>query len=1067
MKSTLKCILGYRIYGSVMVSFIVAVLSFQISYAETLQQELIEVQGTVSDATTGESLTGVSVVVFGTATGTITDENGRYSIEVSPEAVLQFSFVGYLTEEMAVNNTTVLDVQLAVDLIGLEEITVVGYGVQKKSDLTGAISTVTGDKVNNIPVVGIDQALQGRAAGVTILNKSGRPGEGVEIQIRGISSINGTQPLVIVDGVPSSLDGLNPNDIESIEILKDASSAAIYGSTGGNGVILVTTKKGTSGGVKTSFNFYRGVENPTHKLELMNSQEWMEVLEEQDAHILEAKTLQPDTLPTYDWQDIIFKPAISESYDLSVSGGNDVSTYMVSGSYLRQEGIMKTSNYERLTFRINSEHKLSPRITFDEKIFYTNVNTGGFKEWEWHQYYNTPIRIGLLMAPYLPAYDENGDWSISDYGGDNPLVMLDMKNRRIKSNNFDINTGFNIELLKGLKYTTRVAASLSYDDAKEYKAVYWASTVDNRTQDELSGQFDKSLALTFQNFVNYTVQIAGKHNLNLMAGTEAYQIKDNSITGLRLDIPENTPDMLYFSASTNDTIQSQFIEEIGSERRTLAYFGRLNYDFMGKYLLTVNVRRDGSSSFGPKNRWGLFPSFSVGWKFTEEAFMDNIEFISFGKIRYGYGQTGTNARSGFPYLTPIRFPNTFTYPMNNEVSISGAAPVQIPNEEIKWETVIMSNLGLDLAFLENRLTLSVDYFSKVNDGLLTYLNVPSTTGSFSLGPTFEVDQTRPEVNIGSIKNTGVEITVGARKMEGELKGGIDLNVTFIKNEVIDLEVDSLNAGSVHILSPITLTREGSPIAELIGFRTEGLFTEDDPTEIIDGDEVITNQPYYIDEVTGDPVYAQPDAQPGDIRYSDVNGDGIISDEDKVVLGNPIPDVTFGFSINLAYKNFDFSAFFNGTLGNQLFNGTKQYLYYSQGGGNRAKDYTNRYRDEIIKEGLVVVTENHNTDMPSGLSKNYNRPREFFVENASYLRLRNLTLGYTIPNNITSRVGVSKFRVYVGAKNLFTLTKYEGMNPEAYTNFNPDGGNTDILDMGTDFGVYPLTRTLLFGANLVF
>jgi TonB-linked SusC/RagA family outer membrane protein len=481
----------------------------------------------------------------------------------------------------------------------------------------------------------------------------------------------------------------------------------------------------------------------------------------------------------------------------------------------------------------------------------------------------------------------------------------------------------------------------------------------------------------------------------------------------------------------------------------------------------MNIRRDGSSSFGPKNRWGLFPSFSVGWKFTEEAFMDNIEFISFGKIRYGYGQTGTNARSGFPYLTPIRFPNTFTYPMNNEVSVSGAAPVQIPNEEIKWETVIMSNLGLDLAFLENRLTLSVDYFSKVNDGLLTYLNVPSTTGSFSLGPTYEVDQTRPEVNIGSIKNTGVEITVGARKMEGELRGSIDLNVTFIKNEVIDLEVDSLSAGAVHILSPITLTREGSPIAELIGFRTEGLFTEDDPTEIIDGDEIITNQPYYIDEATGDPVYAQPDAQPGDIRYSDVNGDGIISDEDKVVLGNPIPDVTFGFSVNLAYKNFDLSAFFNGTLGNQLFNGTKQYLYYSQGGGNRAKDYTNRYRDEIIKEGMVVVTENHNTDMPRGVSKNYNRPREFFVENASYLRLRNLTLGYTIPSNITSRVGVSKFRVYVGAKNLFTLTKYEGMNPEAYTNFNPDGGNTDILDMGTDFGVYPLTRTLLFGANLVF
>jgi TonB-dependent starch-binding outer membrane protein SusC len=1020
------------------------------------------VSGVVTDQKNNSPLPGLTVVVKGTSVGTVTDIDGKYSIMASDRDVLEFTFIGYSKKDVAVGNQTNINVSLSEDVFGLDEVVVTGYGVQKKSDLTGAVSSVSGETLAKMPIANIESALQGQAAGVSITSHSGRPGSGVDIKIRGISSINGTQPLVIIDGVSGDLNLLNPSDIASIEVLKDASTAAIYGATGGNGVILVTTKKGQAGKMKTSFNMYRGVEQVSKKLELMNAQEYMAVNEELAAKGKVALNSRPDTLTTYDWQDIVFDPANSENYDISMSGGNEFSNIIVSASYSKQGGIIRNTDYERFTFRVNSEHKLSKYITYDQKISYVNTISNGMDNMRWHQYYFNPMYRTLIMDPSVPGYDSEGKWSSSLFSTVNPLVSLDMENNVRKQNNFEGNFGLKINLLKGLDFVSRFTGKLGFGDNKAYEDKYFATVTDSRTQDRLIASMNRSLSYTVQNLLNYQVTIAENHNISVMAGMEANKWWGYDISGTRIYLSSSDPWMLYFNKSTDGTADIQNVRGGGYIGASQAYFGRLNYDFAGKYLLTVNVRRDGSSSFGPENRWGTFPSFSVGWKFTEEEFMKNVTAISFGKLRFGYGQTGANARSGFPYLAQVESRANFRYSVDNTTSQIGTGPFQIANPGIMWESVNMSNLGLDLALFDNRLSITADLFDKVNEGMLMLAEVPAVAGTYN--------GSNPEVNVGSIRNMGYEVTISARKKEGELRGSIDLNFSGVRNEVLELAEDSMLRGGVHTLSPTNLTCVGSPIAQFWGFETDGMFTADDPTEKVGSRTFITNQPFR--EANGSRVYAQPNAAPGDIRYKDIDGDGQINDRDKVVLGSPLPKLTYGFSINLEYKGFDLSAFFNGTLGNKILNGTKQYTYYLQGNGNHAKEFANRYvHEDIVKldadgNEMVVVKQNRDTDIPRNIGDNYNRLRSFFIEDGSYLMLKTLVLGYTIPANITGKIGVDRLRVYGGAKNLFTLTKYTGFSPEV-GGITPQNGSTAILESGVDLGVYPPTRMFYFGVNIVF
>lgn len=1032
----------------------------------------LKISGVVVDGNSGP-LIGVTIVEKGTTNGVITDIDGKYSIHVeNGDAILRFTSIGFIAQEVSVESQSVINVALIEDLEVLDEVVVTGYGVQKRSDLTGAVSSVSGEDLKKVPIATIDQAMQGQAAGVNITAKSGRPGEAAQIQIRGISSINGTEPLVVIDGIPGGdLNSISPADIASIEVLKDASSAAIYGATGGNGVIIITTKKGEAGRIKTSFNMYRGMETAINQVEMMNSQEWMQVFEELQykpekgfpSRYRNMLNSQPDTLQTYDWQDIVFENALSENYDISFSGGNEGSKFLVSASYNNQTGIVKASGYKRYTFRINSEHKITDRVTYDQKISLLNTVNNGLEEWQWHNYYSNPIYNALRMDPALPAYDETGFWSESIYSNVNPLVGLDMKDKTVKDNRLTGNFGLTIKLFKGLSYTSRFAGTLGFGDSKEYEAIFWATDTNNNISDKLHQSMSRSFNYNWQNILNYSTTIADKHNLAVMLGMEASKWWGYDISGTRKDMASTNPNMLYFDMSTNGTDDLQNVKGSGYIGATMAYFGRINYDYMGKYLLTANVRRDGSSSFGEDRRWGTFPSVSVGWKFTEESFMSDVDVISFGKLRFGYGSSGSNARSGFPYLSQVESTQQFRYSFDNAASQVGTGPVQIPNPEIHWETVNMSNLGLDLTFLDNRLSFTADVFDKVNKGMLMFREVSRIAGTYN--------GDYPEVNFGSIRNMGYEITVGAKKKEGELTGGINLNFSGVKNEVLELAQDSMLAGRVHTLTPTNMTYVGAPVAQFYGFVTDGLYTMDTPHDDLgDGKILITDQPYRM--IDGEIKYNNEKAYFGDVKYVDVNGDGKIDNSDKVNLGSPLPKLVFGFSVNMEYKGFDFSAFFNGVYGNKILNGVKQYTYYMQGNGNRAKAFADRFvpYDVIAldEEGNEVVTlkANHDTDIARNIPNNYNKMREFFIEDGSYLRLRNVVLGYTIPNSITSKANIERVRIYGGAKNLFTLTKYSGISPDV-AGKTPEEEGLGILESGVDLGVYPVTKMLYFGVNFTF
>ena len=769
-----------------MVSPILVVQAETNPVAGSPQQEQKTITGTVADGT-GNSLPGVSVYVKGTSEGTITDLDGNYTIKALASDILIFSYVGYLTQETPIGDQTTINITLEEDIIGLDEVVVTGYGIQKKSDVTGSIASVSSEKINEIKISSVDQALQGLAAGVNVIPTSGRPGDAAVIQIRGISSVNGIDPLIIIDGVPAdNLNGISSSDIKSIEVLKDASSAAIYGDSGGNGVIIVTTKSGTEGKIKTNLNFYYGVESPVGKLDLMNSQQFLSTVEETYAGNI-AITSRPDTFPYYDWQDIIFEPGITQNYDLSTTGGTETSQYLFSASYNNQTGTIRASDYERFTIRMNSKHKISQRITLDNKFNYSNIKRYGLPDWQWNAYYDGPVRESLLMAPYVPDYNPDGTWANSEFGGSNPLANLDMIDRVQKYDDLKANVALTIDIIEGLSFTSRFAGGLSLSDTKEYQNSFYNTVYNLRNDAEvkLLAGMGRGYDYTAQQLLNYNVTIAENHDISLMGGIEATEFWGYDYTGERLMAPNMPENLQYFLLSSNDTVISQIIEGGAYEGRASGIFGRLNYSYLDKYLLTVNARRSGRSSFGPNNRFGVFPSFSVGWKFSNEAFMMNQSLINFGKLRIGYGQMGTYSRSGTPYLSIVRSPQTLAYPFDNSVSFPGAAPIKIANSEIHWETIHMTNIGIDLSMLQNRISFTAEYYRKVNQDMLMLQEVPYIVGTYTLGTNWDIDDPSPEVNIGSISNSGLEFTLGYKDNVGDLKYNFDFNLSTVKNEVLE------------------------------------------------------------------------------------------------------------------------------------------------------------------------------------------------------------------------------------------------------------------------------------------
>jgi TonB-linked SusC/RagA family outer membrane protein len=1030
----------------------------------------------------GSPLPGVNVIIKGTSIGTVTDLNGKFTIKVPDnKAVLTITYVGYADQEIAVGEQTTIKVELAENVKEIDQIVVIGYGVQKKSDLTGAVASISAKDLRSTPVTRIDEAIEGRAAGVNVVSATGMPGGSRNIQIRGVSSINGFNPLIVIDGIPStdpnSMNKISPGDIESIEILKDAASTAIYGSTGGNGVVLITTKKGKAGKVETSLNIYTGIQDVPNTIPMMNTKQWNQFYAASTGAPFNFKQNNQDSTINTDWQKALYKPAALNSCELSITGGTEKSKFSIGANYINQDGLVRNTGYNKLLLSLSSITSLTKHIKLDEVVRYSNEKTTGPAEYQYQNVYNNFTTMpALFMVPFLTPYDSKGKWSVSPVGGSNPFVGIDERSNQYNKN-IDVqgNFGLTIEFLKGLTFTTRINGDVGNNEFWKFDPMYFSWANDLNTVDKLTENWDKSYSWTFQNYITYNTTILNDHNVSIMAGTEAADWWDYNIGGFRQTFASSNPDLLYFDNSSDVSLASQKIGGSAKEARSNGYFGRLNYDYKSMFLAQFNVRRDGESNFGPNFKWGNFYSGSAGFKFSELQVVKDLNIFSFGKIRVGLGQTGQYPVSTYwPYASTILNTAVMNYSFDGKALSTGYGPVQVPNPDLHWETVTTTNIGLDLGFFKDQLRANIDYFIKNNDGMImpqatnsvagTYLLVAPPNGA-EVGNT-GIQSTNPLVNYGSVSNKGIELTLDYKKVFGDLKINLGLNLTYQVNKITKLAIDSTVQGAVHDLTGITISKVGYSIGEFEGYVFNGIFRATDKMVYNNKAKkyVFANQPYKLTYNTvtkaNDTIYAQPAAKPGDARWADLNHDGVHDPKDFGYFGSYIPPYVFGFSMGFEYKGIDLSAFFQGVYGNKIFDGVKRWTYDWLTVTNHSADFANRYHLPVVYKGVIIDPGNTTSNLPDIGSQNWGaQPSSLYIEDGSYLRMKTLTLGYTLPKNWTDKVGVDRLRIYFIAKNLFTLTKYTGYDPEV--------SSSDPKLAGIDISGYPQSRMYTLGANIDF
>ncbi|MBN1187279.1 MAG: TonB-dependent receptor [Bacteroidales bacterium] len=1075
-------------------------MSFFMLLFTTLQVNAqTQVTGIVTDID-GLPLPGVNVVIKGTNIGVITDIDGKYTIQVdNGDQVLQFSFVGYVTREIAVGDQTAMNIVLEEDIKTFDEVVVIGYGVQKKSDLTGSVASIKSEDLASSLNASLEQAMQGRAAGVQISSTTGAPGSNVNVNIRGMASINGSNPLWIVDGIYADPKTVNISDIESIEILKDASAAAIYGANGGSGVVLITTKKGKTGKPQVNFNMTFSRQSFDNFVELASGPEFGHMYTEYDALLRRRwnryyfngeNAPLPDSLSNYDYQNEIFRKAPQKEYNLNISGGTEKTTYYLGLGYVDQEGILRNSGYKRLSIRVNAENKANEWFSMGENLSATREEYSGFEEWQYLNEYATPILQALNYHPFVPFYiDTLGNpassktpftnWSATPLGNtNNPVSTVELLDRKRTKNAIKATVFAKIEPIKGLTFESRISGDFSNDFTNQFYPIFLITPSYRNDNTKIYKYYGNYYGYTLQDLLTYQKTIFNDHNFSILAGYEVGYNKYEWIDGTRWDLINASKEMQYFNASTNDTLVAQIPFGDATETSGISYLGRFNYDYKGMILAQFNFRRDGSSIFAEGKRWGNFPSYSFGFKFTELGVVkDNLPFLSFGKIRYAHGKTGNNAIRVYSQYSVVSTQLVYNYSFNHTASAStGAAPTRMGNNVLAWEDVITNNIGLDLGFLNNKFTFTTEYFKRYNDGMLMEKELLGEAGYIVRAEFQEGGSSKPVANIGRLSNEGVEFTAEWKEKRGKFSYSVNANIAFIKTLAIDLEGDTLEAGTTKgVSSYLNKTIEGQPIGEFYGYQIEGLFTLED-ADSINGTRIITNQPYVIDTTTGDPVYAQPDAQPGDFKFKDVNGDGIIDEKDIVPIGNPNPKFMYGFGINLQYGIFDFSMFFQGVYGNKIFNATKFYMYNMDGGFNWSKEYVqNHFREDIYnRDGELLYPARLDGSLPRldpfNKNGNFSKVSDFYIEDGSYLRLKNITLGVSLPNKITQKLGIEKFRVYVSGSNLLTFTKYSGYDPEIGSKYAGDPNNItkeEATTLGLDKGAYPHAKMYSAGLNLTF
>lgn len=1030
------------------------------------------VTGTVSDPD-GLTLPGVTVSVKGTNEAVVTDIDGRYSINAAGDATLVFSFVGFVSQEVAVNNQSKVDVKLKSNVESLDEVVVIGYGTQKKDDVNSAVSSVKAKDIENLKQTTVDQMLQGKAAGVTVTNNSGQPGSSVSIKIRGTTSITGTnEPLYIIDGVPVSGDAtgksmsgrpiagndfssggqsgnnavsplsmLNPNDIASIDILKDASATAIYGSRGANGVIIITTKSGKKGNGKISYEGYTSAAAIYKKLDVLNLPQYaaqqtaLATIYNQPGAIRD-EFLHPELLgPGTDWQDEVYRTAVTQSHNISFSGATDQVYYYLSGGFMNQEGVVLGSGYKRYTMRTNVDGKVKEWLRAG-----ANVSTGITNEQlTVNQSYSGLISGTLLQAPDIPVRNADGSFAgplSNDQNATyfNPVAEALVRDNKLVRKNFLGNLYAEATLFKGLKYRVELGANTEFTDQQDFLPTYFWG-VQTHTATELWKRGSNWYSVNLKNLLSYDRTIK-KHKFTVLLGQEANDSHWEGLNVYSVGAQVNNPATVNLGSDITVT-QNDYYKGSAS---LYSLFGRVLYDFDDRFSFSASYRADRSSKFDPvagKNQWGYFPAAAVSWKLSNEKFMESTKkYIDNVKFRIGYGATGNQQIPNNRY-TALLQPGTS--------GLGAGYTVQnMPNPNLTWESMKQTNIGLDFTLLDSRLSANLDYYVKRSEGFLFPIALPSYLtgpGSYYGG----IDP--PYANVGSMENKGLDVTLNySTKGNSALSWSSNLVFSHYKNEITSLQDGLILTANVntngYIPVDVTNTKVGQPIGMFFGYVAEGIFNSLDE---------LNAAPIQFDQSVGT---GAGQTYLGDIKYKDVNGDGVINGADRTLIGNPHPDFTFGFTNTFKYKNFDLSVFVQGSVGNDVMNLTWR------NGTTNAQLYVNQLTDALN----YWTPENTNTNIPRPIGSTSNPNiliSSRYVEDGSYARIQNLTLGYTLPSELASKIKMSRVRVYGSAQNLYTFTNYRGYDPEI-GNFNQSA-----LLSGIDNGRYPQPRVFSLGINLEF
>ena len=1021
------------------------------------------VKGKVVDKA-NEPLIGVAVNIKNTSQGSITDFEGKYSIQVNTEnAVLVFSYIGYDKQEIKVGASNVIDVVMHEASIALDQVVVVGYGTSKRGDVTGSISSIDAAEIKKVPVVNVGQALQGRMSGVQVTNNDGTPGAGVQVLIRGVGSFGDNSPLYVVDGYPgASISNLNPSDIQSIDVLKDASAAAIYGNRAANGVVIITTKRGNADKMQLSVDATVSVQPST--FDVLNAQDFAslatEISKKENAPVLDAWA-NPSGLRTIDWQDLMYRAGLKQNYNLSLRGGSEKVQTSISLGLTNQEGVVRFSDYKRYNIALTQDYKplkwlkssTSLRYAYTDNKTVFGSGQGGVG------------RLAKLIPTMTgnPLTDEvenaNGVFGFYDKNAnavrDNENVYARSKSNDQKniSHNLIANTSLEINPFKGLVFKTNFG--ISYGASSGYDFNPYDDRVPTTRLATYRQYASNSFEYLWENTLNYS-NTFGKHSIDVLG---VVSIQENTARNMSV----------YGEGLSSDGLRNlgslQTMRDISGNQQTwslASQFARLTYKFAERYILTGTVRRDGSSRFMRGNRWGVFPSVSAAWRIKEESFLKDVDFISNLKLRASYGEAGNQNIGLFQYqssYTTGKRSSNYGYVFGQDKTyIDGMVQAFLPNPNLKWETSKQTDIGIDLGFFNNKLMLTADYYIKKSSDFLLEIQMPAQTGF-----------TKATRNVGSVKNNGFEFSVDYRDNSHDFKYGVNVNLTTVKNKIERLSPGKDAVANLQSLGfPTTgntswavfsMSKVGGSIGEFYGFQTDGIIQNQAEIDALNANARRLNQDDNV-------WYIASGTAPGDRKFIDQNGDGVITDADRVSLGSPLPKFYGGINLSGEYKGFDFNLFFNYSVGNKILNFVKRNLISMGGEGsiglqNVGKEfYDNRWTE-------TNPTNKYPRAVWSDVSGN-SRVSDAFVEDGSYLRLKNIEVGYTLPANILKKASISKLRIFASVQNLFTITGYSGMDPEIGQSMSSSTGVAGgVTASGVDVGIYPYSRFFTMGFNLEF